>query len=298
MPYFDSSWQSWLAENVKRRCSPESMIKAMTDAGFDVATATMKVVESLNPEAVQQHNVLAPFKSPAAPIVPAQQGRTANHFQYDPAPVAAGHAIDVGDRIVTVALRLEKPQIIVFNNVLSHEECDELIERSRSKLKRSTTVNPITGEHDVIERRTSEGTFFELCENEFITRIDERVARLMNWPIRNGEGLQILHYGVGGEYRPHFDFFPPEDKGSLTHLAMGGQRVSTMVMYLNDVEAGGETIFPELGLAVSPQKGSAVYFRYTNAQGQVDPLTLHGGAPVVAGEKWIMTKWMRQSSYG
>lgn len=295
MPHFDSSWQSWLNENVKRGCSPQSMIQAMTGAGFDVETATLKVVEIMTPGAVPA-NVLAPFKSPAAPIAAAAP-RPANTFQYDAMPVATGHRIDVGDRIVTVALRSEKPQVIVFNNVLSHEECDELIERSRSKLKRSTTVNPITGEHDVIDRRTSEGTYFDLRENEFITRIDERVARLMNWPVENGEGLQILHYSIGGEYRPHFDYFPPEDKGSLTHLAMGGQRVATMVMYLNDVEDGGETIFPEVGLAVSPQKGSAVYFRYCNEQGQVDPLTLHGGAPVLAGEKWIMTKWMRQGPY-
>jgi prolyl 4-hydroxylase len=296
MPYFDASWQGWLTENAKRGCSPESMIKAMTGAGFDVETATLKVFETLAPSGART-GVIALDRSAAPPTAPGS-ARTASAYEYDPVPVAAGHRIDVGDRVVTVGLRMEKPQIIVFNNVLSHDECDELIDRSRSKLKRSTTVNPITGELDVIERRTSEGTYFDRCEDEFITRIDRRVARLMNWPLENGEGLQILHYGVGGEYKPHFDFFPPDEKGSLTHVAMGGQRVSTMVMYLNDVEDGGETVFPEIGLSVSPQKGAAVYFAYCNTRSQVDPLTLHGGAPVVAGAKWIMTKWMRQRAYG
>ncbi|MEC5384493.1 2OG-Fe(II) oxygenase [Uliginosibacterium sp. H3] len=294
MPQFDSGWQSWLNDNIKRGCSPESMISAMVGAGIDAATATFKVAQALAPD------VPLPVQPPAPAFIPAfsAAGRAVNPYQYDAMPIAAGNRIDVGDRFVNVVLRSERPQIVVFNNVLSHEECDELIERSRDKLKRSTTVNPITGEHDVIANRTSEGTFFDRCEDEFITRIDNRVATLMNWPLTHGEGLQILHYGVGGEYRPHFDYFPPHEVGSTTHVAVGGQRVSTMIMYLSDVEAGGETIFPDAGISVTPQKGSAVYFRYCNANGQIDPMTLHGGAPVQAGEKWIMTKWMRQRPYG
>lgn len=75
------------------------------------------------------------------------------------------------------------------------------------------------------------------------------------------------------------------------------RRVSTLVIYLNDVEGGGETMFPEVGLSVTPKKGSAVYFEYCNSLGQIDPLSLHCGVPVTAGEKWIATKWMRQGNY-
>jgi prolyl 4-hydroxylase len=186
----------------------------------------------------------------------------------------------------------------VFSGLLSVDECDEVIARSRAKLKRLTTVNPQTGQEDVIDRRTSDGTFFQRCEDDFIATLDRRIARLMAWPLENGEGLQILRYGVGGEYKPHFDYFPPADPGSATHLVHGGQRVATLVVYLNDVAAGGETIFPDAAMAVAPRQGGAVYFRYCNGAGQVDPLTLHGGAPVLAGEKWIMTKRMRQRAYG
>jgi prolyl 4-hydroxylase len=68
-------------------------------------------------------------------------------------------------------------------------------------------------------------------------------------------------------------------------------------VYLSDVEVGGETIFPTIGLSVKPKVGSAVYFEYCNSLGQVDPLSLHGGSPVLKGEKWIVTKWMRQEKY-
>ena len=136
-----------------------------------------------------------------------------------------------------------------------------------------------------------------LDENPFIARLDRRIAEVMNWPVENGEGLQILNYQIGGEYKAHFDYFAPADPGSQVHLAHGGQRVSTLVMYLNEVEAGGETVFPDIGLSVVPKKGSAVYFEYCNSLGQVDPLSLHSGMPVIQGEKWIATKWMRQRRY-
>jgi len=149
-------------------------------------------------------------------------------------------------------------------------------------------------EYDAI----SEGTFFAINENDFIARIDRRIAQVMHWPLENGEGIQILNYKIGGEYQTHFDYFPPGDPGSQRHLGHGGQRVSTLIVYLNDVEAGGETVFPSIHLSVVPRKGAAVYFEYCNSKGQIDPLTLHGGLPVVLGEKWIATKWMRQHRYG
>lgn len=290
MPIVDDAWKSWLKENISRGCSPESMAEAMVRGGFDSGAAWSAIHALMNPSAADAAQAALDTMM-AAPVKP-------RDYQYDASPIAKGNRIDVGDREVEVVARCDFPQVVVFANLLSAEECDEMVTRSRSKLKRSTTVNPQTGKEDVIDRRTSDGTFFRRGEDEFITRLEARISRLMNWPVENGEGLQILRYGVGGEYRPHFDYFPPSDPGSATHLSRGGQRVSTLVVYLNDVDEGGETIFPDAGIAVAPRKGGAVYFRYFNGLGQIDPLTLHGGAPVIAGEKWIMTKWMRQSRYG
>lgn len=277
-------WQGWLADNVARGCSAESMVDAMLKAGFDGSHA-QALVQAYQRGGAAVGNVARP--------APAGTGA----YVYDDWPMRIGNRIDGGDRSVGVSMRCDKPQVLVLDGVLGDEECDEVIARSRTKLRRSTTVNAKTGAEDVIENRSSEGTYFGLCEDEFITRLDTRIARLMNWPVENGEGLQILRYGVGGEYTPHFDYFPPDDPGSASHLSRSGQRVATMVLYLNDVPEGGATVFPGVGLSVAPRKGSAVYFRYFNAHGQIDPLTLHGGAPVEVGEKWIMTKWMRERPY-
>jgi prolyl 4-hydroxylase len=237
--------------------------------------------------------------APAAVATEAALVKTAPQtYQYDESPVARGNVIRAHDRDVRVLMRCERPQVIVFGDVLSPDECDEMIERSRHRLKRSTTVNPATGKEDVIRNRTSEGIWYQRGEDAFIEKMDRRISSLMNWPVENGEGLQILHYGTTGEYRPHFDYFPPDQPGSAVHTAQGGQRVSTLVIYLNDVPDGGETIFPDAGMSVAAVKGGAVYFRYMNGQRQLDPLTLHGGAPVLGGDKWIMTKWMRERAYG
>ncbi|RFU44601.1 2OG-Fe(II) oxygenase [Paraburkholderia sp. DHOC27] len=308
MPVLDAAWEDWLATNAKRGCTADSMVESMVQAGFDVMTAAAAVQRVL---VVTSGGVVAAANAAnaASPIAPS--ALTAAHagteatlvksapgaYQYDAVPVAAGNLIRAFDRDVKVLMRCERPQVIVFGDVLSADECAEMIERSRHRLKRSTTVNPATGQEDVIRNRTSEGIWFQRGEDALIERIDQRIASLTNWPVENGEGLQILHYNTTGEYRPHFDYFPPDQAGSAVHTARGGQRVATLIVYLNDVPDGGETIFPEAGLAVAGKQGGAVYFRYLNGQRQLDPLTLHGGAPVKSGDKWIMTKWMRERPY-
>ncbi|CAE6723708.1 2OG-Fe(II) oxygenase [Paraburkholderia haematera] len=292
MPVVDASWEAWLSSNVARGCSIDSMIDAMVQAGFatEAARAEVHKAFSMNPAEAGG--------SPQAATEAALVKTGPQTYEYDALPVARGNVIRAHDRDVRVLMRCERPQVIVFADVLSPEECDEMIERSRHRLKRSTTVNPETGKEDVIRNRTSEGIWYQRGEDAFIEKMDRRISSLMNWPVENGEGLQILHYGTTGEYRPHFDYFPPDQAGSALHTAQGGQRVATLVIYLNDVPDGGETIFPEAGLSVAAVKGGAVYFRYMNGQRQLDPLTLHGGAPVLGGDKWIMTKWMRERTYG
>jgi len=287
MPVVDAAWEEWLSSNVARGCSPDSMVDAMVQAGFATDAARAAVHKTFGQDPAN------PAATEAALAKAAPQT-----YQYDDPPVARGNVIRAHDRDVRVLMRCERPQVIVFGDVLSPDECAEMIERSRHRLKRSTTVNPDTGKEDVIRNRTSEGIWYQRGEDAFIERMDRRIASLMNWPVENGEGLQILHYGTTGEYRPHFDYFPPDQPGSAVHTAQGGQRVATLVIYLNDVSDGGETIFPEAGMSVAARQGGAVYFRYMNGQRQLDPLTLHGGAPVLGGDKWIMTKWMRERAYG
>jgi len=274
------AWRDWIAENLSRGCDPKSLIADMIRANFDPAFASHAV-----------HN----FPAPAAAAASANEVEPG--YIYETPRIAPGNLIVTSDRVIRATLRIEKPCVVFLENLLSAEECDELVARSRDRLTRSTTVDPLDGKDAVIEARSSEGTFFPLNADDFIARLDRRISAVMNLPVENGEGLQILHYRVGGQYTPHYDYFSPKDPGSKVHIANGGQRVSSLVMYLNDVDDGGSTVFPELALTVGPKKGGAVYFEYCNSRGQLDSLSLHGGLPVLQGEKWIATKWMRQRKY-
>ncbi|CAM3169623.1 2OG-Fe(II) oxygenase [Filibacter tadaridae] len=188
------------------------------------------------------------------------------------------------DREIDIITRLEEPLIVVLDNVLSNEECDELIRLSKDKMQRSK----IGKTREVNELRTSSGMFFQESENETVTRVENRISSIMNIPIEHGEGIQILKYTPGQEYKAHYDFF------SSTSKVANNNRISTLIMYLNDVEQGGETFFPKLNLTVTPQKGMAVYFEYFYNDENLNNLTLHGGAPVITGEKWVATQWMRK----
>jgi prolyl 4-hydroxylase len=211
----------------------------------------------------------------------------------EPPRLRSGTSIQTHDRLVRVAARAERPMLAVLNNVLGADECAELIEMARPRLEPSTVVDPATGRDVVTGLRTSFGMFFRPLENPFIARLDRRIAEIMGLPIEHGEGLQILHYPVGAGSAPHYDFLVPSNAANQASIARSGQRVSTMVSYLNDVPAGGETHFPALGWAVSPQRGNAVYFEYCNSEGEVDHASLHASNAVEQGEKWVATKWMR-----
>ena len=185
--------------------------------------------------------------------------------------------------------------VLVFGSLLSDEECDALIAAARPRMARSLTVATKTGGEELNADRTSNGMFFQRGENEIVKRLEERIAKLVNWPVENGEGLQILQYGPGAEYKPHYDYFDPNEPGTSTILKRGGQRVATLVMYLGEPDKGGGTTFPDVHLEVAPKRGNAVFFSYERAHPSTK--TLHGGAPVIAGEKWIATKWLREREF-
>ncbi len=191
-----------------------------------------------------------------------------------------GNKIKTDDREINIIARLEEPLIVILGNVLSDEECDELIKLSKDRLQRSKIGN-IRAEDEL---RTSSSMFFQEAENDVVAKIEKRISQIMNIPVEHGDGLQILNYQIGQEYKAHYDYF----------ASANNPRISTLVMYLSDVEYGGETYFPKLNLSVSPQKGMAVYFEYFYNDQTLNELTLHGGAPVIVGDKWAATQWMRR----
>jgi prolyl 4-hydroxylase len=275
-------WQDWLTSSLVGGARDEELLRSMVDAGFDdgYARVAITLVRSMT-ERIRQQNPAALEEYVADPIrLP-----------------AAGTVIRVADREVRLSMVLANPNVALVDNLLSEQECDKLIQLAQGKLRRSEVVDPASGRLEVSGVRRSEGAHFGYGENAIVARIEARVAALTGIPIPNGEPLQLLHYPVGGEYEPHHDYFDPAFDGTASMLEQGGQRVATIVMYLREPEQGGDTWFPELELSVRPRRGSAVYFEYANARGQLDVRCLHAGMPVLRGHKWIATKWLRERPY-
>lgn len=272
--------RGWIVEQAQAGHSAETVLKSMLASGWkeDVAVEAMETTlrDHLARQAVEQG-------LPAALPVP------------DPNLDESPLYLDAGDRRVCVLQAMYNPRVVVFGGLLSDEECEALIELAKPRLARSLTIETKTGGEEVNADRTSNGMFFQRGENELIRRIESRIARLVNWPEENGEGLQVLHYRPGTEYKPHYDYFDPSEPGTPTILQRGGQRVGTLVMYLAEPDKGGGTTFPEVHLEVAPKRGNAVFFSYERPHPSTR--TLHGGAPVLAGEKWIATKWLRERRF-
>ncbi|RZI62613.1 MAG: 2-oxoglutarate-dependent dioxygenase [Rubrivivax sp.] len=218
-------------------------------------------------------------------------------YRYETPRFRPGTSIATDDRVVRVAARAERPMLAVLNGVFSADECEEVIALARGRLRPSTLVDPRTGRDIVSGLRSSLGMFFRPAETPLIARLDRRIAEIMNLPVSHGEGLQILHYPEGAGSAPHYDFLVPSNPANQASIARSGQRVSTLVTYLNDVPAGGETVFPAASWAVSPQRGNAVYFEYANSHGELDHASLHASSAVTRGEKWVATKWMRERTF-
>ncbi len=269
----------WIVQQARAGCAPQDVLAAMRQAGWEEPVA-LQAMET----ALEEHVRALPAQAPAsAPLRP--------RIDLSGSP----RTLDLGDRTVRVLLALQQPRLVVLGDVLSAEECEALIAAAEPRLKRSRTVQTSTGGEELNPDRTSDGMFFRRGETPLIQRIEARLSRLMQWPVENGEGLQVLRYGPGAQYKPHYDYFDPAAPGTARILQRGGQRVATLVMYLNDPESGGGTTFPDVGLEVYPQRGHAVFFAYDRPDPSTQ--TLHGGAPVLRGEKWVATKWLREREF-
>lgn len=188
----------------------------------------------------------------------------------------------------------ESPRIVVFENFLSRTVCDWLMELARPKLQEARVHNPVTGERHVDPYRSNTGMGFALLETDVVLQlVNARIAAASGTPVLHQEAINILHYAVGQEYKPHFDFIDPDVAHFTEVVRREGQRIVSFLVYLNDAFEGGETEFPRIGTRYKGQSGDAIMFVNVDGQGVIDKRTLHAGLAVTRGEKWLLSKWIR-----
>ncbi|XP_030059305.1 prolyl 4-hydroxylase subunit alpha-1 isoform X2 [Microcaecilia unicolor] len=187
----------------------------------------------------------------------------------------------------------DRPRIVRFLDIISNEEIAKIKELAKPRLRRATISNPITGVLETAHYRISKSAWLSSYEHPVIERINQRIQDLTGLDVSTAEELQIANYGVGGQYEPHFDFGRKDEPDAFKELGTGN-RVATWLFYMSDVSAGGATVFPEVGAAVWPRKGTAVFWYNLFKSGEGDYSTRHAACPVLVGNKWVSNKWIHE----
>ena len=182
-----------------------------------------------------------------------------------------------------------KADLFLLRNLLTTRQCAKLIKVIDSRIQRSVLFSEKTSPRG----RTSSTHFFS--EEAPETRaLSNRIGTVTGIDPMHAEPLQGQRYRQGEEYRHHRDHFGTDKPHWQIERNRGGQRSWTVMIYLNDVEAGGETDFPELDLKVTPEPGLMVLWDNMDRKGRPNRATRHAALPVLAGEKYVVTQWYRQ----
>ena len=187
------------------------------------------------------------------------------------------------------------PRVMVFERIAPPAVCDWIVSRARDGLSPAELYDRSGGAttHDL---RTNSVANLTLHDGDLMPlAVGERLAAAAGASVLTLELPQVLHYAVGQQFAPHFDFFDRGTPGEAAELAHRGQRVATALVYLNDQGLeGGETDFPRLGFKHRGRQGDAVVFFNVDAAGLPDRRTLHAGLPPSKGEKWLLSQWFRE----
>jgi len=200
--------------------------------------------------------------------------------------------------------RIFNPTLIEIYDFMTPEECAQMIEdiKQFGTLKDAEVVdrNPETGDDSASKvdknARSNSNCFLPYKKSLIAREFLKKASMLTQIHWSQAENIQAVHYKEGEFYKAHHDAFPPNSSrhqgpaGAWQH----GNRVATVLLYLNNVEEGGSTSFPECKKTIMPEVGKAVVFSNTYIGTQVkDPTSLHSADPVIKGEKWAVNLWFR-----
>uniref|UniRef100_A0A4W4EYT1 procollagen-proline 4-dioxygenase n=1 Tax=Electrophorus electricus TaxID=8005 RepID=A0A4W4EYT1_ELEEL len=187
----------------------------------------------------------------------------------------------------------DRPHIVRFYDIISDYEIEKVKELAKPRLRRATVHDPITGKLTTAQYRVSKSAWLTGHDHPVISKINQRLEDVTGLNMDTAEELQVANYGVGGQYEPHFDFGRKDEPDAFKELGTGN-RIATWLFYMSDVPAGGATVFTDVGAAVWPKKGTAVFWYNLFASGEGDYSTRHAACPVLVGNKWVSNKWIHE----
>ncbi len=264
---FDDSWKIWIWSNVASGCDKDGIFKILHEKGFDYDT----IREELNYE-------------PSVELDKIENPQNTTNHDHNRFFVANSRKVD-SDRI----------ELYILEDFLTKDECQRLIELMKPSLRPSTITNE--NEPDSYFR-TSKTCDYAYIKDPLSDEIDTRICRTLGINPSYSEVMQGQMYDVGEEFKAHTDWFAPDTEEFERFAGERGQRTWTFMIYLNDVDSGGETSFENIGMMTRPKTGTAVFWNNLYPDGQPNPDTIHHALPVKAGHKAVITKWFRTNGTG
>lgn len=135
-------------------------------------------------------------------------------------------------------------------------------------------------------------------KDALVQHLEGKFTAVLGMNSKYSEYVQGQRYAVGQQFKPHHDYLDTSEEYWFKQEKVGGQRTWTAMVFLNVPEKGGETYFPKVDLKIPPRRGSLVTWNNLDAGGEPNRATIHQGMPVLAGLKYIITKWYRERPWG
>ncbi|MFN3726374.1 MAG: prolyl hydroxylase family protein [Allosphingosinicella sp.] len=182
--------------------------------------------------------------------------------------------------------------LFVVRDVLDPQACQDLMRLIDADLVPSGLLGPT----DDKEFRTSQ-TCNPHPDHPLVRKLEQRIHDVVGIQPHLGEYAQGQRYAVGQQFKPHFDWFDTGSDYWPRQIKGGGQRTWTAMLFLNEPEAGGHTVFTEANVTVRPRAGNLLVWNNLTSDGQVNIRSKHQGSPVEAGVKYVITKWFRERTW-
>jgi prolyl 4-hydroxylase len=191
--------------------------------------------------------------------------------------------------------RTPSPKLTLFQKraFLPPDLCADVIALIDAQ-RRPSTVSDYNGDAAF---RTS-----ETCDLDaalpIVAEVERRIIEFIGLDPAHGEPIQGQRYAVGQEFKAHTDYFEPQGLDFHKFCSVAGNRTWTVMLYLNEPEAGGATRFKAIDKTVHPETGKLLCWNNLRPDGSPNPSTLHQGMKVRAGVKYVITKWFRERPWG
>lgn len=276
---FTQDWIDWINTNVAQGQDKNGLFKILLDQGYEYSA----IVKQMN------------FQ----PTIPVEQ--LVNPFdkatvqQQNPKSNTASSQIDLAKELPVFLPNAskfisEELELYAIEDFLNQQECEKIVALIQSKLRPSELT---TAEADK-SYRTSRTCDLGRLNDTFMAEIDQRICNMIGIDESYSEVVQGQYYEEGQQFKAHTDFFEAHEIDE--YGGKMGQRTYTFMIYLNDVEEGGETNFVNVNEPVKPKRGMAVIWNSLYNSGMPNSNSMHHGMPVIKGYKAIITKWFRINS--